>query len=133
DPRVFLAQLADDAPDVIACGEEEDLITLFDDRRSLGGNAAAAPVDRDYARLHALQVLRQLAQAMTDQEAAADGAHTYQAHLAGGEVEHLQRAGMADQAVDVLRDELLRTDEDVDRNGLLAEELGPLGVLGRAD
>src|SRR6185503_18115942 len=82
DPRVLLAQLADDTPDVIAGCKEEDFVTLFDDGRALGGDAAAAPVDSNDARLHPLQVFRQLAQAMTNQKPAADGAHPDQSHLA---------------------------------------------------
>ncbi len=113
--------------------EEEHLVAFLDDRVAFRRNAAAAAVDGDHPRLHAGQMLRQLAQAMADQQAAAHGAHTDQAHLAGGEVEHLQRAGMADEPLDVFGDQLLRADEHIDRDRLLAEELRPLGVLGGAD
>src|SRR6185437_15309464 len=132
-PCVLLAQLADHPADVIARREEEHLIAFLDDRRAFRRYAAAAAVDGNHARFHAGQMLRQLPEAMTHQEPAADGTDPHQADLAGGEIQDLQRSGVADQPLDVFGDELLRADEDIDRNGLLAEELRPLGVLRRAD
>src|SRR6185312_7466287 len=75
--RVLLAQLADHPPDVIARGKKKYFIAFFDDRGAIRGNAAAAAVDGDDARLQAGQVVRQLPQAMADQQSAADGAHAH--------------------------------------------------------
>ena len=52
-----LAQLAHDAADVVARGEEEHLVAVLDDRVALGRDAAAVAVDGHDARLDLGQVL----------------------------------------------------------------------------
>ena len=70
--RIFVfAHLAHDAADVVARGEEEHLIAVFDDRVAVGRDAAAVAVDRHDARLDLRQVLAQLAQLLADEQAAA--------------------------------------------------------------
>ncbi len=78
-------------------------------------------------------MLRQLAQAVAHQIAALERAYTDEADFTVREFQHLQCAGIADEALDILGDELFGTDEDVHRQSFVAEELRPAGVLGRAD
>ena len=69
-----------------------------------------------------------------------EGAHRHQLHSAVGEVEHLQRAGVFEQFLDLRHDRPFGVDEHVDGHVLAAEELegrfvavGPGGVLLGAD
>ena len=87
-----LAHLAHHAAQVVARGEEEDLVAFLDDRVALGPNAAAAAVDGDDARVRLRQVLAQLAQRVADERAALLRAHADEVHLAVREIQHLQRA-----------------------------------------
>src|SRR5882724_10608676 len=104
---VGVAQFAHDATYVVARRQEEYLVALLHDGVTLGGNAAAVTVDGDHAHLHLGQMPLQLAQALTDQEAVAPRPHPHQAHLAVGEIQHLQRAGMIDETLDVIGHQLL--------------------------
>ena len=109
------AQLAHDLAHVLGGGDEEHLVVVLDHRVALGRDAAAVAVDRDDARVDVRQVLAQGAQLLADQRAAADRLDPDQPHAAVGEVEHLQRARVADQPLDVLGDQLLGADVDVHR------------------
>ena len=90
-------------------------------------------IDRDDAALDVRDVLRQLAQRMADERAAAARAHADEPHAAVGEIEHLQRAGVADQALDVIGHERLGADRDVDRDAVRPEQLLAARELARAD
>ena len=133
DRVVLLAHLVHDAADVVAGREEKDLVAVLDDRIALGADAAALAIDRHDAGVELAQMLGQLAQTVADQVATFQRAYTDQAHFAVGEFEDLQRAGIADQALDILGDELLGADEDVHGQGFIAEKLRPARVFGRAD
>jgi hypothetical protein len=61
-----------------------------------------------------------------DQRAAGQGTHRHELGAAIGEIQHLQRAGVLDQALHVLAHQRFRADRDVDR-GMSA--LGQFGVL----
>jgi hypothetical protein len=63
------------------------------------------------------QVLAQLADLVAHQRALAHRAHADQLRAAVGEVEHLQRARVFDQALDVLAHQLLGADRGVHRGG----------------
>ncbi len=69
-------------------------------------------------------MLAQGAQLLAHQRPAVVGPHGHQLHLAAGEVQHLQRAGVLDQAADVFGDQLLGADQHVDGQGVVREQLG---------
>ena len=127
------AHLAHDAAEIVARRDEEDLVALLDHGVAAGRDAAAGAIDRGDARLDVAHVLAQRAQLLPDQQAALMRAHGDQAHLAVGEIDHLQRARIVNQPRDVLGHQLLGADQDVDRQRLFGEELGAAGVFGRAD
>ncbi len=70
---------------------------------------------------------------VADELAALQRAHADQQHAPLGELEHLQRARVADQALDVVGDELFRADREVDGNRVLAEQLRAPVVVAGAD
>ncbi len=74
-------------------------------------------------------MLRQLIEAVLDEQAALERTHAYEPYLAVGEVENLKRARIEDQPFDVLRHQLLGADENIDGNRPVAEQLRPAGVL----
>src|SRR5690606_40806547 len=57
-----------------------------------------AAEDRRHPRIDVRHVLADLPQLLAHQRSAVVGAHGHQLRLAAGEVDHLQRAGMFDQA-----------------------------------
>jgi len=60
---------------------------------------------------------------LTHQRPAVVRPHGDQLRLAFGEVDHLQGAGVLDQALDVVGDHLFRADQYVDRNRFVLEQL----------
>src|SRR6185437_7654830 len=107
---VFLAELAHHAPQVGARSEEEDFVALVDDGVALGANAAPRAVNRDDARIRLRQVLANLAQRAPDERPALLRAYADERDFAVRELQHLKRARMTNQSLDVLRDELLGAD-----------------------
>ena len=57
---------------------------------------------------------------MSDERTAPRGMHPGEAHFAGGEIQHLQCAGVVDQPLEVLGHELLGTDEHIDGTDVFA-------------
>ena len=108
--------------DILARGEEEHLVAVLDDGVALGLDALARPIDGGDPRIGGRNVLAQRAQRLADERPALKRADADQPHAAIREIEHLQRAGVADQARDVLRDELLGADPHVHRDRVLAEQ-----------
>ncbi len=128
------AQLAHHRADVVLGGDEEHFVIGFDDGVALGNDRPVAAEDRRNPGVHVGHVLAQLAQLVAHQRAAVIGAHRHQLHAAGGEVDHLQGAGVLDQPLDVVGDHLLRADDHVDGNGVFVEQLvRAAGVVGGAD
>ena len=133
DPLVAVvepAHLAHYRADMGLGGDEEDFVVGLDHRVALGNDRPVAAVDRGDAGIHVRHVLAQLAQLLPYQRAAVVGLDADQLRLAFGEVDHLQRAGMFDQALDVVGDHLLRTDQHVHRDRLVVEQAGT-GQVGR--
>ena len=126
---VHIAQLAHHLADVLAGGDEEDLVVGLDDGGPLGDDRTALAEDGRDPRVDPRHVLAQGAQLLADQRPAVVGLDRDQAHPAAGEVEHLHRARGLHQALDVFGDELLGADHHVDRQRLLAEELLVAQVL----
>ena len=116
DRLVELAQLAHHGADVAPVGEEEDLVVDLDHGVALGHDRLAArgrsprrarrrrPAGARAARGSGARPARRPA-----------GAHRDQLGAAVGEVEHLQRAGILDQALHVAADQRLGADRHVDR------------------
>ena len=59
---------------------------------------------------------------MTDQRAVIKRAHRNQLCPATGEIQHLQCAGVIDQALDIVGNQLLGADQDIDRQGFLCKQ-----------
>jgi hypothetical protein len=68
-----------------------------------------------------------------DQLAALQGAHADQAYAAISEIEHLQRARVAHQPLDIIGDELLGTHGEVHRDRGIREQLRTPVIVGGAD
>ena len=69
---------------------------------------------------------------LADQQAAFIGLGGHQLCQAIGKIQHLQRPGVLDQAVDVLGDQLLGADQHIDGRVLAGEQFRVIGVGGRA-
>ena len=128
----MLAHLAHHQPDVFARGQEENLVAVLDDGVALRLNALAGTIDGGDARIGTRDVLAQRAQRLTHQRTSLQRADTDQPHASIRKVEHLQRAGIADQTGDVLGDQLLGTDPHIDRDAVFAEQRLALGERGGA-
>ncbi|RMS03035.1 hypothetical protein ALP75_204168 [Pseudomonas syringae pv. actinidiae] len=88
----------------------------------MGQDRSVAPVDRCDTGIDIGHVRAQLAQLLTNQRPAVIGFDRDQLRLAFGEINHLERAGVLDQALDVIGDHLFRTDQHIDRNCVLVEQ-----------
>ena len=106
----------------LARGDEKHLVAGLEARLALRENRLVAAVQRGHAQRQPRQNLRQFAQRAPDQTPAParDGAYQQQAPVA--ELGHLECARVINQQIDVARDNLLRADQHVNRNGLLAEQ-----------
>lgn len=105
-----------------AGSDEEHLVIGLDDRVALRQDRVVAAEDGRHAGVDVGHVTTQLAQLLAHQRAAVIGAYCHQLRLAAGEVDHLQRAGMLDQAFDVIGHHLFRADQHVHRNGFVVEQ-----------
>src|SRR6202789_482415 len=128
--RFFPAHLLHDHANVIARRQEKYLIAVLDHGVALGLDALAGAVNGRNPGVRRGNVLPQSAQCLAYQGTALQGANADQAHPAVGEIQHLQGAGIADQARDVLGDQLFGADPYVHRDGILAEQLVPLCEVG---
>ena len=125
-------QLAHDDADVFARGNEEHLVVGLDDGVALGDDGAVLAEDGGHAGVDVGHVLAQGAQLVAHQWAAVVGAHADQLYPAVGEVQHLQRAGVLDEATHMMGNQGLGADQGVDGQGLGAEQLRVFQVLGGA-
>ena len=130
--RLLAAQFLHDDADIFARGQKKYLIAVLDDRRALGLDALAGPINGRNACVGGRDVLAQGAQGLAHQGSALQGANADQAHPAIGEIQNLQRAGVADQARHIFGHQLFRTDPDVDGDAVLAEQPVSFGVVGGA-
>ena len=115
---------------MLARRQEKYLIAVLDDGVALRLDVLAGAVNGGDAGIGRGNVLAQGAQRLAHQGTALQGTNAHQTHPAVGEIQHLQGAGIADQPRDILGDQLFGADPDVDRDGILSEQLVPLGVVG---
>ncbi len=132
--RPLLApQFLHDHANVVAGGEKEHLVAVLDDGRALGNHAFAGAVDRSHSGIGRGDVLAQGLQRLTHQRAALQGADADQPHAAVGEIQDLERAGIADQTGDVLGDQLFGADPDIDGDAAFAEQPLLIRVIRRSN
>ncbi|MCY1213466.1 hypothetical protein D9M72_252470 [compost metagenome] len=124
------AQLAHHRANVPLGGDEEDFVVGLDHGVALGQDRPVAAEDGGHAGVHVGHVLADLAQLLAHQRPAVIGLDPHQLGLAFGEVDHLQGAGIFDQALDVIGHHLLGADQHVHRNGFVVEQAGA-GQVGR--
>src|SRR5690606_15608862 len=127
--------LAHHESNVFGRGDEEDLVVVLDDRIALGLDALPAAVDGCDPSVMAFDVRRELLELLADEGAAFACPNADETYATVGEVEHLQRAGMLDQAHHMIRHELLRADRDVDteRTIFTREQFRVTRVVGRTN
>ena len=133
DPLVAVvepAHLAHYRADMGLGGDEEDFVVGLDHRVALGNDRPVAAVIAATRVSTFGMCSRNWRSSCPYQRAAVVGLDADQLRLAFGEVDHLQRAGMFDQALDVVGDHLLRTDQHVHRDRLVVEQAGT-GQVGR--
>ena len=78
-------------------------------------------------------MLTQLLHLMTDEHPAIVRAHRHQLNPTVGKIQHLQRPGEFNQALDVGGDLLLGADEDIDRQRILGKQLVSTLILNLSD
>src|SRR6185312_4742358 len=113
--RALPTHLVHHAPDRLAPGEKIELVAILDHRVAFGPDHATGAIDRENAHVGPGDVLAQVAHALADREAALASPRADEAHPPLREIEHLQRAGIAHEPLDVLRHQLLGADEHVHR------------------
>ena len=111
-------------------GDEEDFVVSLDHGIALGQDGPVAAEDRRHTGVDVRHVGAQLAQLLAHQRSAVVGAHCHQLGFALGKVEHLQGAGVFDQALDIVGHHLLRADQHVHRDGVVVEQV-VAGQVGR--
>lgn len=131
--RLASAQLRHDRRDVIGGGEKEHFVIGLDHGVVFGQDRAAISVDCRDLYVDPRHVFLQYAQLLVDEGSAVEGLDRHELHAIVGEVEHLQRSGVVDQAFDVFGDDLLRANQHVDGHVLPAEESRARVVSRRAD
>jgi hypothetical protein len=114
DRFVHAPQLAHYAADVFGGSDEKHLIAGFDHGLAFRDDRAVLAENRCHPRFRLRHVLPEILHLVSDQRAAMESAHRDQAHLAAGELEHLQRLRELEELGDVIRDDLLRADRQVD-------------------
>ena len=111
---ILATDFSHEAANVIFGGKEKNLVPIFDHRLAFGAQAASIAIDRHHPRLGVRDMATQVAQCMTDQQAAAPCAQADESHFAAGKIQHLQCTGIANQTLNILSDQLLGADPDVD-------------------
>ena len=103
---------------MLSGGNEEHFVVGLDHRRTFrnDGVSTASEYCRDPG-VHPGHVFANLLQFPPNDGPACDGLHGDQPDSPLGKIEHLQRAGVGDQLLDIFCDELLWADDDIDRNG----------------
>src|SRR4051812_15206818 len=129
---VHAPELAHDLADVVGGREAEHFVAGLDHRVAVRHDGAVAAKDRHDARVDARDVAAQLLQRMADQGPAGERPHRNQAHLAAGEVEHLERLRELDQLDDIVGQDLLRADREVHVKSVLAQNALVREVVGGA-
>ena len=127
---VDTAQLTHHRADVLLRGDEEHFVVCFDHRVAPRGDRAVAAEDGRHAGVDVGHVRADLAQLLAYQRATVVRLHCHQLGLAFCEVDHLQRAWVLDQALDVVGHHLLGADQYVDRDMVVVEQLFA-GQVGR--
>src|SRR5690606_26244730 len=130
---IQLAQLVDHRADIGARRDEEHLVVRLDDGVAARHDRLATAVDCRHTGVHVRNMRAQRAQLLADQRAAVERLHRHQPHPSAGEIQHLQRTRVLDQAADVIHHQLLGRDQHVDGQRVLGEQLRRVEVLGGAD
>ena len=133
DRLVQFTHFAHEHAYILPCSDEKDFVAFANDRPAVRDQRLAAAVNGGDSPFRVRDVFRECGNFLIDQQATAVDACTDQSHTPIGEVEHLQRARVQDQLLDVFTDKLLRADADVDGNGILREQLFRGHVIGAAN
>ena len=91
-------------------GNKEDFIAGLDNRRTLWANGAIVAENSGHARIDMRHMLTHGGQCITHQRTTVIGFHHGEADFPFREVHDLQRAGIFYQAVNIVDDQLFRSD-----------------------
>ena len=116
---------------MLACRDEKDLVVHLDDGVAARGNRLATAKNGSNTGIGAGDVLPQLTQLVPDQRPPVVGTHGDQLHPPAGKIQHLQRTGIRDQALDVFRYQLLGADKHIDRHRILGKQARVVQVIDR--
>ncbi len=129
-----LAQLRHDRRDIARGRKEEDDIVDLDPRIAPGNDRLVAAKDGRDPGLDAFgQQLLERHQLTSHDRSVVIGPGGHQLGAAVGKIEDLQRAGVFDQSLEVIGDQLFGTDQHIDRRVLTSEQLWMVQIIGRAD
>ena len=132
--RLFqLAHFRNDGRDVFARGEKENLVAGLDD--AFGGwlDRLAFAKYRRHAHIDLRHNLAHGLQLPPHHQAPVISLDRHQLYPALGKIEHLHRARMLDQVVDVVGNQRFRADHDVYRDRILGEQSRATQVFRRAN
>ena len=107
---VQAAHFAHHSANVGAGCDEKDFVVCLDHGIATGGNRTITSENSRHACIHVRHMFAQLAQLLTNQRAAVVRLHRHQLCFAFSKVDHLQGAGVFDQAFDVIGHDLLGAD-----------------------
>ena len=132
--RVFeTAHLAHEDANVLAISDEEDFVTLLDDRVSLRQHGLALPVNRGDSPLGIRHMFLKRCNALADQQAITISFHADEAHTTVSKIENLRRPGIQDELLNVLTHQLFGADTHVDRDRVLCKQVFGIHVFRRAN
>ena len=93
----------------------------------------AATINSGNTGIDVRKMVGQFTNLVAHEGAVGQGTYTHQLHQPAGEIEHLQRGGVFDQAQDVVGNNLFGADDDIDRYRFLGENFRMRKKLGGPD
>ena len=128
-----LAHFTHENPDILACGDEEDLVIFFNDGIAVELQRLSVTVDGGNTGLGIGYVFFQRRNLLANQQAVTIGTCADQSYPPAGKFQYLHRARIQNELFDILADQLLRADAHIDRDCILFEQLPGAHVFSRPD
>ena len=113
--------------------DKEDLIIRFNDRLAQWNDGAIMSVHCGDPSINHRQVFAQIPQFVANQRATKVGTDSNQLNSSAGELNYLQCTRVFDQGQNLLCNDLFRTDNEINRNGFITENLGMCEIFSRTN
>ena len=112
---------------------KKDLVIRFNDRLAQWNDGTITPVHGSDSGINHRQVFTQIPQFVANQRATKVGTDSDQLNSSAGEFNYLQCTRVFDQGQNLLCNDLLRTDNEINRNRFVTEDLGMCEIFSRTN